>query len=330
MARPAQNWENEEQLVRAAWYYYMGDLTQDEVAQRLMISRASVGRLLEKSRRNGIVSFTIHSGFLSGFQIANQLKEAYGLSDALVIPGAGEDSEEQGFTNRRLARGGVQYLQNHLSPGSTLAMGWGETVGATFELLPSDLLDSINTVTLTGGVDAYIRNLQRFRDTNGPETRDFVIPTPIVVSSESLAEALRAEDRVREAVERSKNADHALIGIGGVTGTPTLIQLGYAGGSELREYAAAGAVGDILGLFFDKHGRILDLPIHRRRIGIGVGDLKAIPSVIGVAGGLGKFDAIRGALAGEYIDILITTEETARALLNDTDSDISGVASSEE
>ena len=43
--------------------------------------------------------------------------------------------------------------------------------------------------------------------------------------------------------------------------------------------------GDILGQFFDADGRVVQLPIHDRRIGIDLADLGNIPQVIGVAGG---------------------------------------------
>ncbi|USQ79162.1 sugar-binding transcriptional regulator [Ornithinimicrobium faecis] len=317
--RELTEWASEEQLVRAAWYYYVEQLTQDQIARRLSVSRASAGRLLEKSRRSGVVSFTINSDYLPVFEVGRRLMEVYGLRDTVVIPAA-DGQSTQAQTVQRLAHGAAQYLKNHLQFGNTLAMGWGYTVGATFELLPPELMSNVSTVTLTGGVDAYVKNLRRLRGTTAGVTRDWVIPTPILVSSAKLAMQLRAEDGVRTVIDRSHNADHAVIGIGGLTGEPTLALSGYASAEELERYAAEGAVGDVLGLFFDKDGKLLELPIHHRRIGIGIDELKAIPNVVGVAGGNDKIEAIRGALAGGYVDVLITTEEAARSLLGDTDA----------
>ncbi len=139
--------------------------------------------------------------------------------------------------------------------------------------------------------------------------------TPIVASSEELAAALRAEAAVQSVLDISRSADHAVVGIGAVVGQVTLAQVGYASQEELDAGAAAGAVGDILGVFYDSHGQVVDLPIHRRRIGIELDDLRAIPNVVGVAGGMSKFDAILGALRGGLLDVLVTTENVARALL---------------
>ena len=48
-------WSSEELLLRAAWFYYKDELTQEEIAKRLSVSRASVGRLLERARRVGVL-----------------------------------------------------------------------------------------------------------------------------------------------------------------------------------------------------------------------------------------------------------------------------------
>ncbi|MFH5821978.1 sugar-binding transcriptional regulator [Georgenia sp. AZ-5] len=315
LRRAGEEWEAEEQLLRVAWYYYVDQLTQDEIAKRLAVSRPSAGRLLERCRQSGIVSFTIGSDHFDAFKVGRKLKDTFGLREALVPPALDDAALDQAGTNRRLARGGAQYLQNHLKPGDMLAMGWGDTVQATVDHVAVDLMTRVSTVTLTGGVNAYVSTLRRVRGPAAEGCTDAVIPAPIVVSSRELAQALRQEAGVREVIDLSRNADHALVGIGAVTGQATLAQLGYVTDDELAVIAEAGAVGDILGMFYDEQGRIVDLPIHDRRIGIGIDELRAVPNVVGVAGGPNKLRAIRGALRGGYLDVLVTTEEVARALL---------------
>lgn len=309
-----ENWESREQLLRAAWYYYVDQLTQDEVARKLSISRATAGRLLERSRQSGIVTFTIGSSHFEAFQVGRKLRETFGLTEALVPPSLGVESGDAVDVARRLARGGSQYLQNKLEPDQTLAIGWGETVHATMERLPVEQTAKISTVTLTGGVNAYVPSLRWVRDSSGKHT-DAVIPAPIVVSSADLAAELRSEPVVQRVLELSRSADHALIGIGAVAGQATLAQQGYVTDDEFVEFQKRGAVGDILGLFYDEHGNVLDLPLHARRIGVGVEDLRRIPNVVGIAGGINKLPAVLGALRGGYLDVLVTTEEIARALL---------------
>ncbi len=83
-------------------------------------------------------------------------------------------------------------------------------------------------------------------------------------------------------------------------------------------YAAMGAVGDVLGMFFDADGCVVDLEIHARRIGIDIAELRTMPNVIGIAGGSAKVAALRAALRGDYLDILVTDKVAALGLLEDS------------
>lgn len=310
-------WHETEVLVRAAWLYYVDQRTQDEVASQLGISRASAGRLLERARRQGIVTFAIDSEYLPVFELGRHLKERFELDDVLVVPALKGVDDDPAATTTRLARGCAQYLQSRLAAGSTLGIGWGAAVNATLQQLPSEVMNRVSAVSLIGGADAFLGPLRSVRGPRAEGVRDAIIPAPIVVSSEGLASALLAEDGVREILEMSRSADVAVIGIGATDATATLSRFGYATSEELAEYTERGAVGDVIGLFYDANGEVIDLPIHRRRIGVGIEELHSIPCVVGAAGGMEKVAAIRGALAGGHIDVLVTTEAVARALLDE-------------
>ncbi|WP_019147457.1 sugar-binding transcriptional regulator [Timonella senegalensis] len=312
-----KDWVAEEQLLRVAWYYYVDQLTQDDIAKRMQISRAGAGRLLERCRQAGIVTFTINSDHYEAFQLARLLKEKFGLREALVPPTLEDDLVDQGQINARLGRGAAQYLQSHLKADDVLGMGWGDTVQQTMRCVSSDVASRVSTVSLTGGVGAYVNTLRRVRNASSNAPADHVLPTPIVASSEALASALLKETEVQRVLGLAKTADHAIVGIGGMVGAPTIAQLGYTTEHELDLGREAGAVGDILGVYYDAKGEVVDLPIHKRRIGISLDDLRKIPNVIGVAAGESKIAAIRGALKGGYLDVLVTTEAIARKLIEE-------------
>ena len=74
------------QLVRVAKLYYQFDLTQNEIAKRLGLSRVKIHRLLNTAKEIGIVKIQIDvpdSGFLD---LENLLISKFGLRDALVVP----------------------------------------------------------------------------------------------------------------------------------------------------------------------------------------------------------------------------------------------------
>lgn len=112
-------------------------------------------------------------------------------------------------------------------------------------------------------------------------------------------------------------ANIAVVGIGAVSADGTFASFGYITPQELEILRKQGAVGDILGQFYDRKGLKLDVEYHSRLIAVRLEKLKKMHHVIGIAGGAHKVDAIKGTLRGGYIHFLITDERTALKLLDE-------------
>src|SRR6266581_2069297 len=107
----------EELLLRVAWFYYKDELTQEEIAPRL-----SVGRMLERAHKIGLVSIRLNSDLLDAFEVSTRLRRAFGLTEALVVPDHEQEPADRHVLNSRLGLGGAQYVGTHLRPGSTLGV----------------------------------------------------------------------------------------------------------------------------------------------------------------------------------------------------------------
>ncbi len=314
MTRPGAD----ELLLRVAWFYYKDELTQDEIARRLSVSRASVGRMLERARRVGLVSINLNAEHLDAFELSGELRGTFGLAEALVVPDHEREPADHHVLNARLGLGGAQFMSTHLRPGGSLGVGWGETVSRVIASANFGAVGPVHMVTLTGGVDGYLQTILSSKGdgTAGPEaTTASVIPSPIVASTPSLAAALRAEPTIQQVLKQACGVDQALVGVGTPAPDSTIVQMGYLTADDAWRLREMGVVGDILGQFFDAAGQVVDLPIHERRIGIDLADLRSIPKVVAVAGGLHKAEAILGALHGHFINVLVTNEIVAMRLL---------------
>ncbi len=309
---------SEELLLRVAWFYYKDELTQDEIAKRLSVSRASVGRMLDRARRVGLVTINLNADHLNAFEVSRQLRGTFGLAEALVVPDHQAEHGDHQALNARLGLGGAQFMSTHLRPGGTLGVGWGETVSRVIAATSFGAVGPVHMVTLTGGVDAYLQAFLSSKGDGAAEgdgTSATVIPTPIVASTPELAAALKAEPTIQQVLKQACGVEQALVGVGTPTADATIVRMGYLEADDVRLLGDQGVVGDILGQFFDASGRVVPLPIHDRRIGIELSDLTQIPKVVGVAGGLHKAEAILGALRGRFLDVLVTNELTALRLL---------------
>ena len=308
----------EELLLRVAWFYYKDELTQDEIARRLSVSRASVGRMLDRARKVGLVSINLNADHLDAFEVSSELRRTFDLSEALVVPDHDKEPADHHLLNARLGLGGAQFMSTHLRPGGSLGVGWGETVSRVIASTNFGAVGPVHMVTLTGGVDGYLQTILSSKGESGTEpeaTTATIIPTPIVASTPRLAAALKAEPAIQQVLTQACGVDQAIVGVGTPAADATIVQMGYLAADDVRLLHDRGVVGDILGQFFDADGRVVNLPIHERRIGIELSDLASIPKVVGVAGGLHKAEAILGALRGGFLDVLVTNELVALRLL---------------
>ncbi len=304
-------------VVRAAWLYYKDDLTQAEIAERLFVSRATVGRLLDLARAEGIVRFEISADHLSAFELSARVRDAFGLRDAVVIPRIAATGGPDRI-NSRVAAAAAEYLGRFLKPGAVIGVGWGDTVMRVLFALSRYALDGVTIASVAGGIDVYTREITA-RNTNGVNNHLRAIPAPLLASSATIAAALREDASVRSVLELASSAVATLTGIGSADlSTASAVRAGLYTADEVTRLRAAGGVGDMLGEWFDRNGAVVPSESSARRIGITLDEMRALPNVIGMAGGVEKTEAILGALRGHYLDVLVTDETTADALLSQT------------
>ena len=191
-----KRWSSEELLLRAAWFYYKDELTQDEIAKRLSVSRASVGRMLERARRVGLVTINLNTEYLDAFELSAELRRVFGLSEALVVPDHDKEPADLHALNARIGLGGAQFIGTHLRPGAALGVGWGETVSRVIAATNFGSVGPVHMVTLTGGVDGYLQTILSSKGEAAADgdlvTTAAVIPAPTFTSSQpgsSLASA---------------------------------------------------------------------------------------------------------------------------------------------
>lgn len=305
-----------ERLVRVAWYYYRDSLTQAQIADRMHISRPTVARLLERARQSGVVAIDIDTSHVGGLELSLHLQEKYNLEGVVVVPQLGAAPSGEA-TNSRVAQQAAQYVGRFLRPGVTVGVGWGDTVRRTLLALRRSSLPGVTFAALTGGVEVYMGNVGAAAGDNLAVNMRFV-PSPLLASSPAMADALRQEKEVTSVLELAQSADITLIGVGGAIPNATILERGMVSQEQLLDYQKRGAVGDIIGEWYDEHGSPVPIDMQRVRIGLEISELRSMKKVVAAAGGIDKVAAISGALAGGYLDVLITTEDVAVALAGRT------------
>ena len=297
-------------MLKASWLYFLEEKTQQQISGILGISRMKVIRLLDTAKQTGLIKITMRENNEYRMKLEKEVIEKYKLKDSFIIP----TSQNATITeiNDAIAEAAAIYVNSRIKPDVIINIGYGDTMGKTLNNLAKNVKNTISFISLTGGVSIYLPNARA----SIFNARLFLIPAPLLVSSKEMVDAILAERSVRDIIRMASLASFTLIGIGGMNEEATILKSGTLSNNDFLYLKMQGAVGDILCHFFDKQGNLLTTHIKDRLVTTPLETLKSLSNVIGVAAGKSKREAIKGALALGYLDILVTDEDTARWLID--------------
>jgi len=296
--------------------YHQRGLSQAQIASDLGFSQARVSQLLKAAEEQGVVETVVHvpAGMFSHLEDA--LEQGFGLEEATVI----DTGPASGDLNHALGAGAAPFVRLGLEGAKVIGVAaWSETLLAAVEAMqPVEHGSGRYVVNAFGGFgpaasQAYTRLMEQLaRLCNA---RPVFLLGPGVVATAALRNALRREPQVVDVVSFYDQLSVLLVGIGALPGSRVFRESGYVSEEDEAELRSRGAVGDVALHFFDAEGRPVRSLLDERVLGISLEQLKRAPKTIAIAGGEAKFDAIRAALRGRWVDTLITDLETAQELL---------------
>jgi DNA-binding transcriptional regulator LsrR (DeoR family) len=311
-------------IAKIARLYHISGMTQASIARQLDVSQATVSRLLKRAAAERIVRVTVSAPPGIHADLEDQLEALYGLKRAIVVDCQADDNE---LLLQGLGLAAGYYLESTIARGEVIGISsWSSTLLAMVDAMPDfhQSLD-IHIVQILGGIGSPSAEVHATRLTerlaktlNGQAT---FLPAPGVAASEQAKAALLEDQFVQEAIRLFDQVSLALVGIGDIQPSKLLASSGNVfSPEELETLKQCGAVGDICLNFFDSDGRPVNTRVEKRVIGMSLPQLAQVKRCVGIAGGERKHAAIRGALEGRYINVLITDHVTAQSLVADKTS----------
>lgn len=304
-------------MSKIARMYHERGMRQPQIAADLHISQSRISRLLRQAVEVGIVRTTVTLPSGVHTDLEEELASRYRLVDVAVVDTDGG----AGDVIPALGAAAAAYLTETLANGDVVGISsWSATLLATADRMRPKNGATVDVVTqLVGGIgDPRVqmsanRLLDRFSSVTG--ARPVFMPAPGLVAAPAARRALLDDSSVAPALETWERLTVALVGIGSLTPSPLLRRSGNAIDPDQQDVLRRqGAVGDVCLRFFDEHGQLVDSELDDRVLGITPDQLRQVPRRIGVAGGVEKVGAIRAALLGDWVNILVTDLETARQL----------------
>jgi DNA-binding transcriptional regulator LsrR (DeoR family) len=301
---------------RAAWLYYLAGNTQDQIAERLNVSRQAVQRLVSLAVAEKLIKFRLDHPIAACMELAEELRERFGLTYCSVQPAADAAADHP---NVGVAIAAAEHLATYLArkEPQVIAFSTGRTLRAIVDEVPAmacpqhQLVSLVGSISRDGQASSY-EVVRRLAERTGAAC--FPMPTPVIAGSVEERRLLQTQRSFAVVRELAVRAAVAFVGVGQVGWQAPLHRDHFVTDREIAELIERGAVGEIAGWAFDSAGRLVEGATNQRNAGLPLADLPA-DRTIGVSGSPERVIAISAALRGGLLGGLITDERTARALL---------------
>lgn len=139
-------------LLEAAILYYQENLTQNEIAKRIHVSRPTVSNLIKEARDKGIVKLTIQHPRSDFIEQQDALKRKYALKNVIIIK-AEEDNKRN---KEKIGEACANFVERHIHNYKSIGIGWGTTMYEFVNAASYVNTDSLEIVPLMGGLVSRI------------------------------------------------------------------------------------------------------------------------------------------------------------------------------
>jgi DNA-binding transcriptional regulator LsrR (DeoR family) len=314
-------------MVQCLELYYRQGRSQKDIAAALGVSAATVSRLLKRAFDEGLVRVELDLPRTQELETA--LVERFGLRDAVVVAAGG-----RGDVREELGVAAAAYFEKIATNGLRVGLSCGFTLYHTIRALKDRRFKDLDLYPLSGESTLKLIDLApntlvgmmaaKYR----PHVTAYALPVQHLVSLRQIEQERRRllrDPEVRRVYEAAQTVDVALVGVGQIgEQTPGFCALAESYGVTVRRLREFGVVGEINYQPYDAEGQIVDQPelrvLMHRVLSVSGERLQDLSRredryVIAVAGGRSKIDAVRGALRGRFMNVLITDEDVAQAVL---------------
>jgi DNA-binding transcriptional regulator LsrR (DeoR family) len=303
-------------MIKCCKLYYEENLTQNEIATILGVSRPTISRLLDEGRKSGVVKIEIVNPIENNYGILERnIEKKYSLREVIIV----DDDKDDDAQKKNLAKACAEYLKRIVKMDDNIGVSMGTTIKNIGKYIEPNSKLNLTLIPLIGGVgqtQIEIHPNHVVMDLARAFRGDFkLLHAPAVVSNGEIRNTFLKEESLENILEMGKKVDIAIVGIGSpITDKSTMMSSGYFDVDDLKVFKKQGAAGDICLQFYDINGQSDEFEFNNRVIGVGLDNIKKIPTVIGVAGGEEKIEAIVGALNGKFINVLVTNYSNAKAI----------------
>lgn len=242
-------------------------------------------------------------------ELEERIRDYFQLKQVVIVPG---DSDQSPLTKIDLGRAGAKALREVVTIGDIIAVTGGSTMAEVANRLTNSPQFKDNVfVPARGGLGERVELQANTIASNmaqrtGGQYR--LLHVPDHISGEAY-QSLIQEPNIQEIIGVIRNARIVVHGIGDAI---IMAKRRKADASTIASLQADGALAESFGYYFDRNGKVVhQIPT----VGLRLEDIQRKQSVIGVAGGKSKGEAIASILRFGQSDIIVIDEAAAQEML---------------
>ena len=308
---------NQDIKTKIAFWYHTCNMTQDEIARRLGLTRQKVNAVIGSLRDEGIVTVSVRGCEREHLDWEHLLEERFGLRQAIIAPAY--DSEE--FAFYKVANAAAQYLEQMIEDGMTIGVSWGRTLAATVSEMRFSRKSACRVIQLVGAQsmdgmsdksDHIARSLAEKLNCPG-----YMLYAPVLVSDPMTKTLLVRENSIRRSLDTMAECDIGLFGIGMLDTDAPMCRMGYLSENEISRLNEDGFCCDMAMNPVRRDGTTAGCFLENRIINASPDAIRQMKNAVAVASGVKKADAVKAVLRSGLLNTLIIDSALAAAVIRD-------------
>lgn len=303
--------------VEVANLYYRNNLSQQEIANKLKLSRPTISRILRSCIEEGIVTIQIKNVSSQQYDLAQKIKKKFGLTYVYVVTG----NSDQERVLSSIGKAAAEYLENSIKGDTRIGLSAGTTLAHMVPHLQPVYGYKVDMFQLYGDANhqkATCASYLVMEFSKALNANLHAMHVPLLVTTKVLRDLLLEERPNKKHFEELQNLDMAFVGLGTIGNLlPATTSNWNDINQDIQSLKALGAVGDICGSFINKDGKLCGSEIQDHTIAIPLENLKRCPNCVGVAAGDAKKEITLAAIHGSLVNSLIIDESLASAILQE-------------
>ena len=312
----AQPYYTDEQLILTAKLYFIDGLPQAQIGKLVNVSQSKISRMLALARERGLVRVTVPDYEPRNAPLEKELRARFGIDAVVIRSSPGLRIQDLRATLGYFA---APVVSEWIEPNRVVAVAGGRTMQTLVEhMKPRRPAQAVIVAQAMGNIDSspgpYDAVELGRRIASAWKGTFLALNTPAILPDAGMCRQLLGLEQIRHVLDHLGKADLVLAGIGSLENS-VFVERKALGSREIPMLRAAGAVGEMLGRFYDGAGRECDTPLRDRVVSLPLESLRRTARAVAVVSGSDRSAAVAAAIRGGLVNALVIDEGGAAAVL---------------